>query len=116
MVTVKQYILEAILLKSILKRSFNISDNEYLREYENAARDSVWSDWVRERKHDIKEQITVLESLIERLSLINATEEIVKPSDKIETKMTNASIQQTFTIKATLYKSNNFQRCISGNA
>ena len=73
----------------LLKRSFNISDNEYLREYENAARDSVWSDWVRERKYDVKEQTTVLESLIERLSLINTTEETVKPNDKIETKKTN---------------------------
>jgi predicted nucleotide-binding protein len=73
----------------LLKRSFNIPDNEYLREYENAVRDSVWSDWVAERKQAVKEQITVLESLIERLSLINSTEEIIKTSDRVEKKITN---------------------------
>ena len=53
----------------LLKRSFNLAENEYLQEYEEAEH-SVWSDWVKERKEDVKRQITVLESIIERLQLI----------------------------------------------
>lgn len=53
----------------LLKRSFDFADNEYLKEYERSEY-SVWSDWVKERKQDIQRQITVFESIIERLPLI----------------------------------------------
>jgi len=53
----------------LLKRSFNLAENEYLQEYEEAEH-SVWSDWIKERKEDVQRQITVLESIIERLQLI----------------------------------------------
>lgn len=53
----------------LLKRSFDLAENEYLQEYEEAEH-SVWSDWVKERKEDIQRQISVFESVIERLQLI----------------------------------------------
>ncbi|WP_240455134.1 TIR domain-containing protein [Flavobacterium columnare] len=73
----------------LLKQSFNTSGNEYLKEYEEAERDRIWSDFVVERKDDIQKQITVLESLIERLSLIPTNDEIVKQDNKSEKKITN---------------------------
>ncbi len=73
----------------LLKQSFNTSGNEYLKEYEEAERDRIWSDFVVERKDDIQKQITVLESLIERLSLIPTNDEIVKQDIKSEQKITN---------------------------
>ena len=42
----------------ILKRSFDLSSNEYVKEYEKAEY-KVWSDFVKERKQDIQRQITV---------------------------------------------------------
>lgn len=70
----------------LLKRSFNIADNEYLEEYESAEY-SVWSDWVKERKQDIQRQITVFESILERLPLIptNIQEKIEIQEKKIST-------------------------------
>lgn len=56
----------------LLKRSFDFADNEYLKEYEESEH-SVWSDWVKERKQDIQRQISVFESIIERLPLIPIT-------------------------------------------
>ncbi|MDD5242303.1 MAG: nucleotide-binding protein [Sulfuricella sp.] len=53
----------------LLKRSFDLAENEYLLEYKDAEY-AVWSDWVKERKKDIQRQISVLESVIERLQLI----------------------------------------------
>ena len=73
----------------LLKRSFDISNNEYLQEYEKAERTNVWADWVEERKQDINSQITVLESMIERLPLIPTTKEIKKESIEIKEKITN---------------------------
>lgn len=73
----------------LLKRSFDNSDNEYLQEYENAENASVWSDWIKERKQDIQKQITVFESLIERLSLIPTTKDNIPTNFKIEKKFTN---------------------------
>lgn len=73
----------------LIKQSFNLSNNEYLIEYENAERKSVWSDFVKERKDDIQKQITVLESLLERLPLIPTNEEVAKKDIKIEKKSTN---------------------------
>jgi len=72
----------------LLKRSFDISDNEYQQEYVKAERTTVWSDWVKEYKQDTQKQITVLESLIERLPLIPKTKETVKEDVKIEAKLT----------------------------
>lgn len=53
----------------LLKRSFNNVENEYVKEYEKAEF-MVWSDYVKEHKQNIQRQITVLESIIERLPLI----------------------------------------------
>ena len=72
----------------ILKRYFNIPENEYLQEYEKAEQ-SVWSDWVKERKQDIERQITVLESLLERLFLIPTIIESTKDEMKIKEESTN---------------------------
>ncbi|MUP40001.1 TIR domain-containing protein [Labilibaculum euxinus] len=77
----------------LLKRSFDISDNEYLQEYENKISTNVWSDWVKERKYDIQKQITVFESLIERLSLIPSN---IK--DKIEITEENISTNKVFIV------------------
>ncbi|QBZ98493.1 TIR domain-containing protein [Flavobacterium sangjuense] len=70
----------------LLKRSFDFADNEYLKEYEKAEY-SVWSDWVKERKQDIQRQITIFESIIERLPLIptNFDDKIVVTEKKIST-------------------------------
>lgn len=73
----------------LLKRSFDTPENEYVQEYEKAERSSIWSDWVKERKDDIQKQITVLESLIERLSLIPMTKESVKKDIPISKDLTN---------------------------
>jgi predicted nucleotide-binding protein len=73
----------------LLKRSFNISDNEYTREYECEVRSFVLSDVVEEHKQDIKQQITVLESFLERLSLIPAVTEIIKQETNMDVKLTN---------------------------
>ena len=74
----------------LLKRSFDIPNNEYLQEYEEAERTTIWSDWVEERKQDIKKQITVLESLVERLPLIpTIKEKTTKASVEVEEKNTN---------------------------
>lgn len=54
----------------LLKRSFNKPSNEYFIEYEKTTRTSVWSDWVIEYKETIQNQITTIESIIERLPLI----------------------------------------------
>jgi predicted nucleotide-binding protein len=53
----------------LLKRSFDIADNEYVIEYKEAEH-KVWADWVRERKDHIQGQISVFESIIERVPLI----------------------------------------------
>ncbi|WP_445431600.1 TIR domain-containing protein [Chryseobacterium indoltheticum] len=53
----------------LLKRSFDIAENEYVIEYKEAEH-KVWADWVRERKDDIQRQISVFESIIERVPLI----------------------------------------------
>jgi predicted nucleotide-binding protein len=73
----------------LLKQSFNNPENEYLKEYEEAERKRIWSDYVVERKDDIQKQITVLESFIERLSLISTNVEIVKRDIKSEKIVTN---------------------------
>jgi len=73
----------------LLKRSFDISDNEYLQEYEKAERAGIWSDWVVERKEDIQKQITVFESLVERLALIPSNKKTISTDIKIEAKSTN---------------------------
>ncbi|MFH7014657.1 TIR domain-containing protein [Flavobacterium sp. FlaQc-47] len=73
----------------LLKKSFDIFENEYLKEYEDAERKSIWSDYVKERKDDIQNQITVFESIIERLPLISANVETGKNDSKIEKKSTN---------------------------
>ena len=77
----KQYNIE------LLKRSFNFPENEYLQEYEKAEY-TVFSDWVKERKRDIAMQITVFESIIEKLSLI-PTIENSKNEVNIDIKSTN---------------------------
>ena len=71
----------------LLKRYFNNPENEYLQEYENTEH-TVWSDWVIERKQDVERQITVLESLLERLFLI-PTIETTKDEMKIKAESTN---------------------------
>lgn len=73
----------------LLKQSFNNSENEYLKEYEEVERKRIWSDFVVERKDDIQKQITVLESFIERLSLISTNVEIVITDIKSEKIFTN---------------------------
>jgi predicted nucleotide-binding protein len=62
----------------LLKQSFDFSNNEYLKEYEEAERDRIWSDFIVERKDDIQKQITVFESFIERLPLILTNLKVVK--------------------------------------
>src|SRR5687767_5233444 len=62
----------------LLRRSFDDPNNEYIQEYEDSVRSSVWSDWVSESKYDIRRQITVFESLIERLPLITSAVETNK--------------------------------------
>ena len=76
----------------LLKRSFDIADNEYLREYEKAEY-SVYSDWVKERNQDIQRQITVFESIIERLPLIPTNIQ-----DKIEIKEQKKSTNKIFIV------------------
>jgi predicted nucleotide-binding protein len=76
----------------LLKRSFDIADNEYLKEYEKAEY-TVWSDLVKERKKDIQRQISVFESIIERLSLIPTN---IK--DKIEIKEKKTSTNKIFIV------------------
>jgi predicted nucleotide-binding protein len=67
----------------LLKRSFDFPNNEYVKEYENAEH-SVWSDWVKERKQDIKRQNTVFESILERIPLITTIiENKVENNEKI---------------------------------
>ncbi|HET8860031.1 nucleotide-binding protein [Marivirga sp.] len=73
----------------LLKRSFDTPDNEYVQEYEKAERSSIWSDWVKERKEDIQNQVTVLESLIERLALIPMTKDAVAKDAIISKDVTN---------------------------
>lgn len=73
----------------LLKRSFDSTDNEYMKEYEKAERNNIWADWVIERKDDILKQITVLESLIEILTLIPVTKESVKSDIPISKDLTN---------------------------
>ena len=73
----------------LLKQSFDIPNNEYRQEYEKAERATIWSDWIKERKEDISKQITVLESLIDRLPLIPTAVENTKNEIKAETKFTN---------------------------
>jgi predicted nucleotide-binding protein len=73
----------------LLERLFDIPDNKYKKEYENAVSSLfMGTDIVKEQKEDIQRQITVLESFIERLSLIPTTIEI-KNENKIEQKPTN---------------------------
>jgi|SRR5690625_4312409 len=57
----------------LLKRSFNIDNNEYLQEYIKGESPTIMSEKVKERKNDIERQIAILESLIERLPLIPET-------------------------------------------
>jgi predicted nucleotide-binding protein len=73
----------------LLEQSFDAPENKYKNEYENTASSFfIGTDIVKEQKEDIQRQITVLESFIERLSLIPATIEI-KNENKIEQKFTN---------------------------
>lgn len=73
----------------LLKRSFNISNNEYVQEYIIAERKVIWSDSIKERKQDIQGQITVLESFIERLSLIPTATVIARNDINDEKEHTN---------------------------
>ncbi len=54
----------------LLEQSFDINDNKYKNEYQNAAYRLWGADIVKEQKDNIQRQITILESFIERLSLI----------------------------------------------
>ena len=72
----------------LLSYSFKISENKYVLEYEDKVRERFLSDMVEESKEDIKNQITVLESIIERLDLITEKEE-GKTNSKTETTNTN---------------------------
>ena len=74
----------------LLEQSFNIPNNKYKQEYEGATfRLFLGSDdIVKTQKEDIQKQITVLESFLERLSLIPATVEIAKNEFKVENKST----------------------------
>lgn len=69
-----------------LKRSFNISDNEYKKEYEKSFHlTSLFGsdDVVGDQKKTIKEKIDKLESFIERLEIIPCDEQgkiIVRPN------------------------------------
>lgn len=68
----------------LLSCSFDISENKYVLEYKNKVKERFLSDIVEESKRDIKNQITVLESIIERLDLIPTKEE-GKTNSKMET-------------------------------
>ncbi len=59
----------------LLSCSFEIFENKYVLEYKNKVNKRFLSDIVEESKRDIKNQITVLESIIERLDLIPTKEE-----------------------------------------
>ena len=59
----------------LLSYSFNISENKYVLEYKDKVRERFLSDMVEESKKDIKNQITCLESIIERLDLVPTKEE-----------------------------------------
>lgn len=73
----------------VLKRSFDIVNNEYLQEYEKAERRHVWSDWVKERKDDIQDQVAVLEGIIERLALIDMKKNVEKMAELTPKEVTN---------------------------
>jgi len=73
----------------LLSYSFNISENKYVLEYKDKVRERFLSDEVEESKKDIKNQITVLESIIERLDLITEKNEEGKTNSKMETTNTN---------------------------
>ena len=73
----------------LLKQSFDSPNNEYKNEYENAPFDLFFSeDIVNSQKNNIKKQITILESFIERLSLI-PTVSAVKKETIVKNTMTN---------------------------
>jgi len=60
----------------LLKRSFDIPENEYVSEYkDNISKKFLFIEEVDGSKIDIKNQITFLESIIERLDLIPTKEE-----------------------------------------
>ena len=75
----------------LLEQSFDVPNNKYKEEYENANFHLFFGsdDIVKTQKEDIQKQITVLESFLERLSLIPTTIEPVKNETKTETKSTN---------------------------
>jgi len=73
----------------LLRRSFDDPNNEYIQEYEDSVRSSVWSDWVSESKYDIRRQITVFESLIERLPLITSAVETNKVDGATTKELSN---------------------------
>lgn len=73
----------------LLKRSFDIPENEYISEYkDNISKNFPFIEEVDGSKIDIKNQITFLESIIERLNLIPTKEER-KTSNKMGTINTN---------------------------
>lgn len=72
----------------LLSYSFNISENKYVLEYKDKVRERFLSDMVEGSKKDIKNQITVLESIIQRLDLIPTKGED-KTNNKMETTNTN---------------------------
>lgn len=73
----------------LLKRSFDIPENEYVSEYkDNISKNFSFIEEVDRSKIDIKNQITFLESIIGRLELIPTKEER-KTSNKMGTINTN---------------------------
>lgn len=73
----------------LLNRSFDILENEYVSKYkDNISKNFLFIEEVDGSKIDIKNQITFLESIIERLDLIPTKEE-GKTNSKMETTNTN---------------------------
>jgi predicted nucleotide-binding protein len=77
----------------LLECSFDVSDNKYKQEYQAAVNRtflvSKGDDFIKIMKDDIRAQIDVLESFIDRLPLIPTATEPVKLEAKTESKPTN---------------------------
>ena len=78
----------------LLNRSFDILENEYVSKYKNnISKNFLFIEQVDESKIDIKNQITFLESIIERLDLIP-----IKGEDKTNNKMETISTNKIFIV------------------
>lgn len=78
----------------LLNRSFDILENEYVSKYkDNISKNFLFIEQVNGSKIDIKNQITFLESIIERLDLIPT-----KGEDKTNNKMKTTNKNKVFIV------------------